>query len=372
MITVTCNVNRVAALRAGINTGCAVAQIPVDPAALSQENRNLLASHCNADLEVCHREERTGLYHYGGGYTASDPHIYYDRNRWPENRPSMVTASAPTIEAVLDAIRANEAAVAACAAQRAQKELAEQQERRANTLAVLTERKTKTTTRWIGAKRRADGTAELSEPSSGGVSVGSYAWTVSAQTPEYHYADWPLYGDKQIIGSPESQAWLTELEAKKQAAIRAAEAEAIRRLEAEEQRKARAAEADRQAEVGRNAWIAEHGSTRLKRLLAEGIELENTYLDERIALERPGWAYQYDRRGEANEARNARQTGLDLLDEARKTAPQAKLVWWTVEHEHDDCGEYDECPKYDWKGYACTSTFLGIETVFGVPTDYTT
>lgn len=130
-------------------------------------------------------------------------------------------------------------------------------------------------------------------------------------------------------------------------------------------------EIDEQARYSeRNAWIAAHGSARLKRLLAEGIELENTYLSERIALERPGWAYDCDRRGEARQVRNARQEGLDLLDEARKIDPDATLVWWTITHEHDDCEDTGDCPVYDWKGYACSSTFLGIDIVYGIPDEY--
>ena len=146
------------------------------------------------------------------------------------------------------------------------------------------------------------------------------------------------------------------------------------RMEQQCQAAERAA-ADQLAQQARRAvekadWITEHGSDRLKRLLSEGIECESVYLDERIAAERPGWSYQCDRRGEAEEVRNARQEGLDLLDEARKTDPQAKLAWWTIDHEHDGCEDAEDCPRYDWKGYACTSIFLGSDIVYGVPEEY--
>ena len=128
--------------------------------------------------------------------------------------------------------------------------------------------------------------------------------------------------------------------------------------------------------AGSDAWIAEHGSARLKRLVVEGIEHDNVYLDERLAMERPGWAYEADRQGEAKDVRNARQEGLDLLDEARKTDPAAKLVWWVIKHQHNaDCREEDGyCDKseetVEWKGYACVATFLGQDIVYGVSQEY--
>lgn len=134
---------------------------------------------------------------------------------------------------------------------------------------------------------------------------------------------------------------------------------------------ARRAEIDERAKYAeRDAWIAAHGSDRLKRLLAEGIECGGVYQEERLALERPWWEWGQNLRGEAKAPRNARQEGLDLLDEARKTDPGAKLVWWVTEHEHDACEYGDDCPKYDWRGYACTSTFLGEDIVYGVPDEF--
>ena len=63
---------------------------------------------------------------------------------------------------------------------------------------------------------------------------------------------------------------------------------------------------------------------------------------------------------------------IDLLDEARKTAGDAKLIWWKIEHEHGEgrCGDYGDCPRYDWQGPACMAQFLGRAIVYGVPAEY--
>jgi len=131
------------------------------------------------------------------------------------------------------------------------------------------------------------------------------------------------------------------------------------------------AKAEADAEAERRQWIEVHGSDRLKRLVEEEIEHEAVYLDERLALDRPGWRWERKTPGVEVEARNARQDGLDLLDEARKTDEDAKLVWWRIEHEHDDGDPYDECPEYEWRGYACRGEFLGKAIVYGVPDEYT-
>jgi hypothetical protein len=128
----------------------------------------------------------------------------------------------------------------------------------------------------------------------------------------------------------------------------------------------------RQAEEDvKNTWIAEHGSPRLRRLTAEGIEHESVYMEERLAAERPDWCWALGVYGEAEIVRNARQEGLDLLDRARETDPSAKLVWWVIA---DDKGrnQYEEDDETDngWKGYACTAKFLDRGIVFGVPEEY--
>jgi hypothetical protein len=87
------------------------------------------------------------------------------------------------------------------------------------------------------------------------------------------------------------------------------------------------AEAKAAYNAERAAWISEHGSPRLKRMLAEGVRLNNTYLDERLAAERPDWKYYEDICGEEKGIRDPEQAVFDALDEARKVAPDARVAW---------------------------------------------
>jgi hypothetical protein len=107
------------------------------------------------------------------------------------------------------------------------------------------------------------------------------------------------------------------------------------------------------------AWAQQHGSTRLQRALAEGIECEAVYRDERLAVERPGWVWASAVDGDHSEPRNPRDEAFALLDKARAIDPEARLVWWQAEHSCDEGECYGhECPEYDRREYACLAGFL--------------
>lgn len=151
----------------------------------------------------------------------------------------------------------------------------------------------------------------------------------------------------------------------------------ISRLETEYKQKIKARqkaydEACAKAEREKAEWIESHGSNRLKRMIKEDIECEAVYRDERLEADRPGWEYSDNCRGEYDDPRNVPEDAFNLLDEARKTEPDAKLVYWTVEHicDPEDFDPYYESPKYDWTGYVAVSEFLDKEIVFGLPTEY--
>lgn len=95
------------------------------------------------------------------------------------------------------------------------------------------------------------------------------------------------------------------------------------------------------------AWAAEHGSSRLQRLLAEGIDCAGVYRTERITLEYPGWRYARMVPGDDVEPRNAPEAALDMLDEARRSAGErtagAVLRFW--KYVDEDTGEKV------WSGY---------------------
>ena len=100
----------------------------------------------------------------------------------------------------------------------------------------------------------------------------------------------------------------------------------------------------------RDAWISAHGSDRLKRCVAEGIECAAAYRDERMAAERHGWQWYAAVDGRYDDPRNPPMAAFSLLDEARTFDPAAKLVF---------AGENSAT------GYAALAEFLGDEIVFG-------
>jgi hypothetical protein len=158
---------------------------------------------------------------------------------------------------------------------------------------------------------------------------------------------------------------LAELEAER----RNAECDRLVAAEAEAATAKKAAEEARK-EAARDemlAWVGANGSGRLKRCLAEGIDCEAAYRDERLSKERPGWTWYQTTEGDYDDPRNPPLEAFALLDEARKTDPAARLVYWVVEN--DDSGDDDgsEAAKYLWRGYAAVADFLDREIVYGVP-----
>ncbi len=117
------------------------------------------------------------------------------------------------------------------------------------------------------------------------------------------------------------------------------------------------------------AWIEAYGSVRLKRMLQEGIDHRGVYLDEWlakerpgenrktfldrwIAYERPGWKWSYSLDAELTPSRNVPLEAFDVLDEARKLEPDAKL--W-----------YCRSKGSSWKGDVAVAERFGYDMVFG-------
>lgn len=121
------------------------------------------------------------------------------------------------------------------------------------------------------------------------------------------------------------------------------------------------------AETDKAAWIADHGSERLRRMAAEGIENTAVYLDERIKHDRPGWRWRMDVCGDEDEPRNVPAKAFGLLDEARKADPVARLSYWTVGN--PDYGDSEDESCYLWTGYVALAKFHGRTIVYGGPTD---
>lgn len=91
---------------------------------------------------------------------------------------------------------------------------------------------------------------------------------------------------------------------------------------------ARPTDAERSAYAEeRQAWIAEHGSRRLRLLQAEGLGLDETYRLERFAYEYPGWEWADDPHLYLLQVSNATEEALDELTAVRLSVPGTRLAW---------------------------------------------
>ncbi len=118
----------------------------------------------------------------------------------------------------------------------------------------------------------------------------------------------------------------------------------------------------------RKAWIAEHGSARLRACVAEGFEHNAIYFDERLAMDRPGWCVK-PLRLDLSASRNPSSAALDLLTEARAIDGSCELVYATISRRRDvavERGPGVTLPRFAWTGQAVTAEFDGATIVYGV------
>lgn len=145
------------------------------------------------------------------------------------------------------------------------------------------------------------------------------------------------------------------------------DAELRERRERDRQERERAEAARAAYAREREEWIKAHGSQRLKRLLAEGIGLDETYRAERLAQERPGFLWDSEVCGDFVGIRDAGEEALAALDEARQVAPDAKLAWRRVENPRMHVCEMDEVEETPTcnaiPGAAVVAEFLGERIV---------
>jgi len=121
-------------------------------------------------------------------------------------------------------------------------------------------------------------------------------------------------------------------------------------LAAEERRKKAAAE----LEADRAAWIKQHGSERLKLMLANGYELRQTYESERGEAELPGFTI--DAEGGRFDWKERGNPSLDALREERALAQKygrVEIVWVTNEEDGNDDFEPYEALRVlpEWSRY---------------------
>jgi hypothetical protein len=112
-------------------------------------------------------------------------------------------------------------------------------------------------------------------------------------------------------------------------------------------------EAARRAAAERDAWIAAHGSERLKKCRALGIadRCQGVYLDERLAHEAPGyvWDGEGDHAYKESTIRNPSIEALAELERARETWPGAGLVKIKIPLTPSQVFEEDLPEGWEWK-----------------------
>lgn len=165
----------------------------------------------------------------------------------------------------------------------------------------------------------------------------------STSTPEY--AEMPDQVDPLRLLADDMQRYDAALaQAKVDAAQRHAErekneAEAAERRQLEAaQREAERLDAERRREE-RAAWVAAHGSSRLKKCLAMNYDCQKQYAIERAAFEFPGYVLDY----QDNSAWKARSGPSEAaLDEAARVS--GEIVWLTAEPQTEpaDASGYDD------------------------------
>lgn len=113
-------------------------------------------------------------------------------------------------------------------------------------------------------------------------------------------------------------------------------------------------------------WIAQYGSQRLRSCVREGIEYQRVYRDERLALERPGWAWYDAVPGESRPPRNPPANAFEMLERARALEPTARLQALVTDHIH--CAACDlDCARTEDLEYIAEAQFLGRTIISRAP-----
>ena len=265
-----------------------VCNLSVDVPALTQEQRELIASRITA----------TGMIH--------------SRDEDGREHPIPVTADAPTVEALCAAIAAENEAIATYADRQAAAKAAEAEADRVASEAALD-------SALVAPVGRAASRVYLR----GDLSVGVYA-PGSIESVEWQYDQWSVsyLPDASIRDSDRAKTVAAECQ----------------RLTNESSAKAIAAAAAKLEQLvqDRRDWVAAHGSTRLRRMMVEGIDCESTYQSERSRFEasafdadlaeaRPGWApceeSEIDR-----DIKDVSLQSLALIEAGRATCQNCRLV----------------------------------------------
>jgi hypothetical protein len=301
-------INQAAAIRSGYNVPVPpTIEMEVDAETLSQEQREAISSRRNSDGDIVSLDEEglssNGQYRQTGIVDRLEGRI-----------PRLVLAEAPTISAVCDAIASEDEAIRSLPARKAEKK---EKERLANIEVVKYEIE--------NPRRHSDSVVYVSLNDDWSCSVSDY-------TPRGNIAVTSRSYSSQYV-MDHYRCDVEELnESLKQTRERLRADNALRR-----QRAIDDAKAELQAVIQeRLDWIAAHGSQRLVRMVAEGIQCEKTYQSERSKYEsgafaaqlvegRPGWRLveesELDR-----DVHDVSMRAFTILDAARRISPTSKLA----------------------------------------------
>lgn len=118
----------------------------------------------------------------------------------------------------------------------------------------------------------------------------------------------------------------------------------------------------------RSQWIAEHGSERLRALVAENLKHDRTYRDERRAMEFPGWVRFNTICGTLKDAANASMQNIEELRRHRAQHPDSGVsLQWLADGEHiDGCDHQDDgYTSHEFRpGPVLTAEHIGETIVF--------
>lgn len=164
-------------------------------------------------------------------------------------------------------------------------------------------------------------------PSFSDTAKSSYAEFDHTPTLEEVLAFLPVMAEQKAAAEAEASRIKIEQEAKQehQRALLKQQAEAERaKTQAEQEAKQRKIEE-------RQAWIAAHGSTHLKKCVEKGYDCTRLYWIERAAIEYPGTALDYNKTATWNERKGPSLAALDKLDELESRYPddEIAIVWLT-------------------------------------------
>lgn len=121
-------------------------------------------------------------------------------------------------------------------------------------------------------------------------------------------------------------------------------------------REQREADAKKQRDAERDAWIDQHGSPRLRKCIAEGYNCQRLYVIERASIEAVGYTVDYFDHADWERRSGPSETALDELIAVREHGiGEPKIVWLTSDARDtkstDEDDEFESCEAVIIRGY---------------------